>query len=110
VARPLRVLFPGALYHVTARGNERKRIYRDTNDYTSFCHLNGCYTQAFNRRHRRCGHLFQGRYKAVLVEKEAHLLSLVRYLALNPLRASLCERPGDWPPIGLTRLGPKLSS
>jgi REP element-mobilizing transposase RayT len=137
MARPLRVLFRGALYHVTARGNERKRVYRDGNDYSSFyeyvgstverycvvCHgfsllgnhyhlifetprgnlpeamrhLNGCYTQWFNRRHRRCGHLFQGRYKAVLVEKEAHLLSLVRYLARNPLQAGLCERPEDWP-------------
>ena len=51
--------------------------------------LNGIYTQAFNRRHRRVGHIFQGRFKAILVEKEAHLLELCRYVVLNPLRVGI---------------------
>ena len=113
VARPLRILYPGAVYHVTARGNERQAIFRDTADYVEFqrqlelaverydwlCHgiclmgnhyhalvetpranlpvgmrhLNGCYSAAFNRRWQRVGHVFQGRYKAELVEKQAYL-------------------------------------
>jgi hypothetical protein len=59
--------------------------------------LNGVYAQAFNRRHGRVGHLFQGRYKAVLVERESHLLELCRYLVLNPVRAGLCAKPEEWP-------------
>lgn len=58
--------------------------------------LNGIYTQAFNRRHRRVGHLFQGRYKAILVEKEAHLLELCRYVVLNPLRVRSRTSVGQW--------------
>jgi putative transposase len=58
--------------------------------------LNGVYTQFFNRRHKKVGHLFQGRYKAVLVEKESHLLSLCRYVVLNPVRAGLVKSPGQW--------------
>jgi REP element-mobilizing transposase RayT len=136
VSRQLRVLFPGALYHVTSRGNERRPIYRTNGDrehflellelaierYRWICHgyclmgnhyhlvvetpaanlpegmrhLNGRYAQKFNRRHDRVGHLFQGRYHAVLVEKEAYLLELVRYVSLNPVRKGWCERPEDW--------------
>jgi REP element-mobilizing transposase RayT len=60
--------------------------------------LNGVYTQASNRRHRRCGHLFQGRYKAILVDKENYLLELARYVVLNPVRAKgMVDRIGDWP-------------
>ncbi|MBK9064834.1 MAG: transposase [Acidobacteria bacterium] len=58
--------------------------------------LNGIYTQAFNRRHRRAGHLLQGRFKAILVEKEAHLLELCRYVVLNPVRAGLVRSARDW--------------
>jgi putative transposase len=58
--------------------------------------LNGVYTQFFNRRHKKVGHLFQGRYKAVLVEKESHLLALCRYVVLNPVRAGLVKTPGQW--------------
>ena len=58
--------------------------------------LNGVATQAFNRRHRRVGHLFQGRYKAFLVERESHLLELVRYVVLNPVRAKACASPEEW--------------
>lgn len=59
--------------------------------------LNGVYTQHVNRRHRRVGHVFQGRYKAILVEKEAHLLELARYVVLNPVRAGMAAAAGDWP-------------
>lgn len=59
--------------------------------------LNGVYTQAFNRRHNRVGHIFQGRYKAILVEKEAYLLELVRYVVLNPMRAHMIKNIDNWP-------------
>lgn len=136
MARPLRISYPGAVYHVTARGNERKAIVRNNedrhrfvqtlatvvNDYHVICHawvlldnhyhllletphanlsravrhLNGTYTQAFNRRHHRVGHLFQGRFKAILVEKETYLLELCRYVVLNPVRAGMVKHPGQW--------------
>ena len=137
MARPLRISYPGAVYHVTARGNERKAIVRDDRDRQGFvdtlasmveqyhvvCHawvlmsnhyhllletpranlsrairqLNGTYTQAFNRRHHRVGHLFQGRFKAIVVEKEAYLLELCRYVVLNPVRAQVVTHPRRWP-------------
>lgn len=136
MARPLRLEFPGALYHVTARGNERHAIVRDEDDRQQFLgllartvsvfrwtlhayvlmtnhyhllvetaepnlsrgmrQLNGIYGQAFNRRHGRVGHLFQGRFNGILVEKEAHLLALCRYVVLNPVRAGLAAQPGAW--------------
>lgn len=135
MARPLRIEYPGALYHVMARGNARLPIYESPNDKRmflallaetverfnwlchSYClmenhyhllvetldpnlsqgmrHLGGVYTQRFNRRHDRTGHLFQGRYKAILVEKEAYLLELCRYIVLNPVRAGFAARPED---------------
>ncbi len=136
MARPLRLEFAGALYHLTARGNAQQPIYRDDTDRGRFLaiiahtvdryawlvhayclmdnhyhllietpkptlargmrHLNGTYTQAFNRRHQRVGHLFQGRYKAILVEREPYLLELCRYVVLNPVRARACQRPEQW--------------
>ncbi len=136
MARPLRIEFPGAVYHVTSRGNARQDIVADDKDRASFlallahvidrygwlCHayclmdnhyhllletpkanlsqgmrqLNGRYTQAFNRRHQRVGHLFQGRFTAILVEKEAHLLELCRYVVLNPVRAKMVTHPRSW--------------
>jgi REP element-mobilizing transposase RayT len=59
--------------------------------------LNGAYAQGFNRRHTRVGHLFQGRYKAILVENGEYLHALARYIVLNPVRAGLCDAPEDWP-------------
>jgi len=59
--------------------------------------LNGVYTQYFNRRYNRVGHVFQGRYKAILVEKEAYLLELSRYVVLNPVRARMVNQIEDWP-------------
>lgn len=79
----------GNHYHLlveTPRGNLSSGMQR----------LNGRYTQLFNRRHRRAGHVLEGRYKAIHVEKEAHLLELCRYVVLNPVRARLVERPEDW--------------
>lgn len=137
MARPLRLAFAGGVYHVTARGNERKAIVRDDSDRARFVdtlaamveryrvrchawvlmdnhyhllletpspnlsqalrHLNGVYTQTFNRRHRRVGHLFQGRFKAIVVEKDAYLLELCRYVVLNPVRAGVVKEPGTYP-------------
>ena len=137
MARPLRIEFAGALYHLTARGDRREPIYENDEDRHSFlsilgtvvgdfnwvCHayclmvnhyhllvetpegnlakgmrqLNGLYTQWSNRRHHRVGHLFQGRYKAILVDKDAYLLELCRYIVLNPVRARMVKRPRQWP-------------
>jgi len=126
MARPLRIQYPGALYHVTCRGNEQRDIFRDDLDRGRFLqllaqsltiytvtlhsfvcminhfhllletslgnlaefmrHFNIVYTGYFNRRHRRSGHLYQGRYRSLLVEKDAYLTLLSRYLHLNPVR------------------------
>jgi REP element-mobilizing transposase RayT len=59
-------------------------------------HLNGVYTQRYNRAHRRTGPLFQGRFHASIVEQDAYLLEVARYIALNPVRAGLVEHPGRW--------------
>jgi len=78
-------------------------------------HLNGVYTQQFNRRHGSVGHLFQGRYKAILVEKDSHLLALCRYVVLNPVRAGLVNGPDQWKwsnyraTIGTARIPPFLT-
>lgn len=137
MARPLRLQFPGGIYHVTARGNDRQLIFADDADRSRFlivlasvveryrvrCHayclmgnhyhllletpdanlsaamrqLNGVYTQRFNRRHERCGHLLQGRFGAELVDGPAHLHEVCRYIVLNPVRAGLVSHPHDWP-------------
>jgi len=136
MARPLRIEYPGALYHVTSRGNGRQAIVRDDRDRQSLldvlagvvaksnwlCHayclmenhyhllletpegnlsrgmrqLNGVYTQKFNRRHGTVGHVFQGRFKAILVERESQLLELCRYVVLNPVRARLVDAAGQY--------------
>jgi REP element-mobilizing transposase RayT len=59
--------------------------------------LNGVYTQSFNRKHRRVGHVFQGRYKAIIVQKDSYLLELARYIVLNPVRAQMVRSARDWP-------------
>lgn len=136
MARPLRIQYPGAVYHITSRGNEKKSVYKDDQDRENFllilqevnkrynwlCHayclmnnhyhllietpdgnlcigmrqLNGVYTQLFNKRHQREGHLFQGRYKAILVQKDTHLLEVCRYVVLNPVRAKIKNLPEEW--------------
>lgn len=136
MARQLRIEYPGALYHVTSRGNARNDIVTDDDDRKNFlsvlggvvkrfnwlCHayclmdnhyhllietpdgnlakgmrqLNGVYTQRFNKRHAMVGHIFQGRYKAIIVEKESYLLELARYIVLNPVRARMVKSPATW--------------
>ena len=126
MSRPIRLEFPGASYHVTARGNERRAIFKDHADRAMFVTtlaeavqghglavqawclmgnhyhllldtplgnlrrgmgwLQTTYTIRFNRRWRRSGHLFQGRYKAHLVDADAYAQELVRYVHLDPVR------------------------
>jgi putative transposase len=69
----------------------------DANLAAGMRQLNGVYTQRFNKRHRRVGHVFQGRYHAALVQKETYLLELARYVVLNPVRGHMVTRPQDWP-------------
>lgn len=140
MSRPLRLDLPGALYHVTARGNAREAIYRDDQDRSAFLallsetcarygwtchayclmtnhyhvllalrespagrlvrgmqHLNSRSARRFNQRHHRVGHVYQGRYHAILVQRERHLLELTRYVVLNPVRAGMVERVAAWP-------------
>lgn len=59
-------------------------------------HLNGVYTQSYNRRHGKVGHLLQGRFKAILVDREAYLLTVCRYVELNPVRACMVDDPSQW--------------
>ena len=136
MARPLRIEYDGALYHVTSRGNDRKSIFKDDGDrelllhtlaqvnerFHWICHayclmnnhyhliietpdgnlskgmrqLNGVYTQTFNKRHSRVGHVFQGRFKAILVQKDSHFLEVCRYVVLNPVRAKMISHPRQW--------------
>ncbi len=137
MARPLRIEYPGALYHVTARGNARQDIFFDHEDRYRFLkvlglvvarfhlrlhayclmnnhfhlvvdtpeanlskamrHLNGVYTQAFNRRHGRVGHVLQGRFKAIIVDRDSYLLELCRYVVLNPVRAKTTRKADTYP-------------
>ncbi|MBN1343264.1 MAG: transposase [Phycisphaerae bacterium] len=136
MARPLRIEFEGALYHVMSRGNERRAIVKDDVDrrrrvdwlgrtvetYGWRLHafvlmdnhdhlfvetpeanlsagmqfLNGSYTGYYNHRHGRSGHLFQGRYKAQLIENEGYYLEVSRYIHLNPVRAGRVGAPEEW--------------
>jgi REP element-mobilizing transposase RayT len=133
MARPLRITFPGAFYHVTARGNERKAVFKSNRDRQKFLeyletateryhavihayclmdnhyhllletpsgnlpqimrHINGAYTTYFNVKRARAGHLFQGRYKGILVEMDEYAKELSRYIHLNPVRAKLVQTP-----------------
>jgi REP element-mobilizing transposase RayT len=69
---------------------------REENLAAGMQRLNGLFAQAFNQRHRRVGHLFQGRYGSEPVRTEAHLLEVIRYIALNPVLAGLCATPAEW--------------
>ncbi len=136
MSRPLRLEYPDALYHITARGDRRENIFEDDQDRLAFlatlakvvkqfnwlCYayclmdnhyhlliqtpdgnlskgmrqLNGVFTQSSNRRHSRVGHLFQGRFKAILVDSDAYLLELARYVVLNPVRAGMVKKADRW--------------
>jgi putative transposase len=149
MARPLRIEYSGALYHITSRGNAKGKIFRSDKDREYFldllalivkrfhwlCHayclmdthyhlivetpegnlsrgmrqLNGIYTQKYNWKYKKTGHVFQGRYKAIIVDKDSYLLELTRYVVLNPVRAKIVKQPEDWkwssylPTIGVTK-------
>jgi len=136
MARPLRIDFAGALYHVMSRGVDRRRIFADGRDFdrrvawicravrtfgwklhafvllpnhdhlflettdanlsASMQFLNSGYAGYYNHRHDRCGHLFQGRFKAHLIETDGHYREVSRYIHLNPVRAGLATLPEDW--------------
>ena len=82
MARLLRLQFAGAIYHVTVRENERRRIFKDDKDRERFL---TAYVVYYNRRHGRVGDLTEGRYKAQLVEGNDYLLKVTRYIHLNPV-------------------------
>jgi REP element-mobilizing transposase RayT len=136
MSRPLRIQFPGGLYHVTARGNGRQPLFTDDTDHRRFlsvlgavviryrllCHayclmgnhyhllletpdanlsramrqLNGVYSQRFNRRHERPGHVLEGRFHARVVDRDGYLREVCRYIVLNPVRAGLVAHPSEW--------------
>ncbi len=136
MARPLRITFPGAFYHITSRGNERKPVFKNRRDRIKFLeylgtattrydarihiyclmdnhyhllletpsgnlpqvmhHINGAYTTYFNVKHHRSGHLFQGRYKSILIEEDEYAKELSRYIHLNPVRAQMVSVPEDY--------------
>jgi REP element-mobilizing transposase RayT len=133
MARPLRIEYPGAFYHVTSRGNEQKDVFKSQKDRERFLsyvesavvrygavvhtwclmsnhyhllletpsgnlsqimrHINGAYTTYFNVKRKRAGHLFQGRYQAILVEADAYAVELSRYMHFNPVRAGMVAKP-----------------
>ena len=132
MARPLRIQFPDAWYHVMNRGRRGDLIFKDKGDYYTFIallkdcvemwnirvvayclmgthyhillqtpdanlsrcmrHINGVYTQYFNRTHGLDGHLFRGRYKSILVDSDSYLLELLRYIHRNPFEAGMVDR------------------
>jgi putative transposase len=136
MARPLRIQYPGAFYHITGKGSEGRRIFLSSTDYEKFkeylleaqrkfhvvvhCyvllgneyqliaetreanlsrfmhHLAGNYTTYFNTKRRITGHLFQGRFKAILIEEKSLLLELTRYMHLNPVRARLVKKAVEY--------------
>ena len=136
MARPLRVEYPDAVYHVMNRGAARQPIFLTqadrkrflqvleeawkrwrfkvhayclTDNHYHLClqtpeaklsrimrHLNGVYTQRYNRIHDRDGPLFRGRYKALLIEVEDYLGQVVRYIHLNPVAAGIARQPQDY--------------
>ena len=137
MARPLRLAQPDTFYHVLARGNERRPVFREDRDYVRFVEvladaserfdvevhayvlmvnhyhlvvrtrranlsqamqwLGVSYAAWFNAKHKRSGHLFQGRFKSFVVEEDEYLDRLIAYVHRNPLRAGLVERLADWP-------------
>jgi len=144
MARPIRLEFPNALYHVMSRGNGGESIFVDDSDrqqfldllaalikcYDAICYayclmdnhyhllietpkgnlsqimrgLNGRYTRFFNKTRQQMGHVFQGRYKAIIVQKDSYLLELSRYIILNPVRAGVVVAPEyySWSSYGAT--------
>ena len=136
MARRPRIQFPGAIYHVMARGNRKSPIFADDDDRHQFIarlaeatvrygircyalclmnnhyhivcdsprgnlsdpmrYLNGVYTQDSNRRHQRTGHVFEGRFRSIVVQRESYLRRVVRYVVVNPVRAGIVADAGMW--------------
>jgi putative transposase len=136
MGRPLRIGYLNAFYHITARGNDRQKIFRSNKDRERFLgylesaserykavihtyclmdnhyhillqtpegnlsqimhHINGAYTNYFNTKRKRSGHLFQGRYKALLVAIDEYAQELSRYIHLNPVRAGMVGKPEEY--------------
>ncbi len=136
MARPLRIEYEGAVYHVVSRGNDGQRVFKESSDYELFMNslknlceryniifygyclmsnhyhllfetpdgnlssfmrqVNGIYTQKYNKKYQKKGHLFQGRYKAMLIQKEGYLIEVLRYVVLNPVRAKMVEKVCDY--------------
>ena len=136
MARPYRLQAENCLYHITSRGNDRKRIFSRDSDYKKFLEyllenkdrykyyvyayvlmsnhyhlliettqpnlsrimhsLNTAYTVYFNIKHKKTGHLFQGRYKSIIVDKQNYFMELTRYIHLNPVKAKIVECPEDY--------------
>ena len=136
MGRPLRIEYPGAFYHVTSRGNEKKDIFKSEADRKKFLtylgsaaerygavlhawclmsnhyhlmietpdgnlsrimkHINNSYTNYFNLKRKRAGHLLQGRYKATLVEADTYAAELSRYIHLNPVKARMVSMPEEY--------------
>jgi len=92
------VLFRWRLYAWVLMGNHYHLLLQTLEPTLSrgMRDLNGIYTQAFNRRHGRVGHVLQGRFKAIVVERETHLMELARYVVLNPVRARLVREASRW--------------
>ncbi len=136
MSRPLRIQYPGAVYHLMNRGSAGRKVFLSRTDYREFLktvseahdlwgvevfayclmpnhyhlclrtprgnlssvmrHVDGLYTQRFNRRHNRDGSLFRGRYKAIVVAADEYLLAVVRYIHLNPVGARLARQPEEY--------------
>src|SRR6266404_4682508 len=96
--RKPRIEIAGGLYHVITRGNNRRKIFRSHDDYLSriMQRVLTSYSQYYNRRYKKIGHLFQGRYKSILCQTDRYLGELVRYIHLNPVRAKLVKRPENF--------------
>jgi len=137
VPRKPREEVEGGVYHVFARGNDKRLIYRDDADRRTYLNMlrgtvrqcrwrllayclmenhvhllietpeanlargmqrmHGLYAREFNARHRRSGHVFQGRYGAVRIKTDEQLWMVAVYVAMNPVAAGLCARPDAWP-------------
>lgn len=137
MARPYRLQAESCFYHITSRGDDRKKIFLNESDYRKFLEyilsakekfkfylyayclmgnhyhlflqttqanisavmqfINSSYTTYYNIRHKRCGHLFQGRYKSIIVEADSYFLELTRYIHLNPVKAKIVISPEEYP-------------
>jgi REP element-mobilizing transposase RayT len=134
--RPYRLQEKGLLYHITSRGDDRKKIFISATDFEKFLfyvssakekldfylyayclmnnhyhllletnqpnlskimqYINTSYTVYYNVKRKRCGHVFQGRFKSIIVDKDAYLKELTRYIHLNPVRAKMVKSPADY--------------